>query len=103
MTRRLFGSAAVSASIAAAAAVVVLSPSLHAQNAAAPPLLVTAFGGQPHPYKAPRTPWGEPDIEGVDNTLPPRLTPRSRAVTLSGSWTRTSGRSRARGRRANAP
>ncbi len=32
---------------------------------AAPALVVTAFGGRPHAYKAPRTPWGEPDLQGV--------------------------------------
>jgi hypothetical protein len=32
---------------------------------AAPPLVVTAFGGQPHPYDTPRTPWGDPDLQGV--------------------------------------
>jgi hypothetical protein len=30
-----------------------------------PPLVITAFGGQPVTYKAPRTPWGEPDLQGV--------------------------------------
>ena len=30
-----------------------------------PPLVITAFGGQPVTYKAPRTPWGDPDLQGV--------------------------------------
>jgi hypothetical protein len=30
-----------------------------------PPLVITAFGGQPITYKAPRTPWGDPDLQGV--------------------------------------
>ena len=30
-----------------------------------PPLVITAFGGKPVDYKAPRTPWGEPDLQGV--------------------------------------
>jgi hypothetical protein len=30
-----------------------------------PPLVVTAFGGKPITYKAPRTPWGDPDLQGV--------------------------------------
>jgi hypothetical protein len=30
-----------------------------------PPLVVTAFGGKPFDYKAPRTPWGDPDLQGV--------------------------------------
>ena len=30
-----------------------------------PPLVVTAFGGKPFTYTAPRTPWGDPDLQGV--------------------------------------
>src|SRR5688572_16400704 len=30
-----------------------------------PPLVITAFGGKPMTYKAPRTPWGDPDLQGV--------------------------------------
>jgi hypothetical protein len=30
-----------------------------------PPLVITAFGGKPVDYKAPRTPWGDPDLQGV--------------------------------------
>jgi hypothetical protein len=30
-----------------------------------PPLVITAFGGQPVSYQAPRTPWGDPDLQGV--------------------------------------
>ena len=30
-----------------------------------PPMVVTAFGGKPVTYKAPRTPWGDPDLQGV--------------------------------------
>jgi len=30
-----------------------------------PPLVITAFGGKPVTYKAPRTPWGDPDLQGV--------------------------------------
>ena len=32
---------------------------------APPPLVITAFGGAPVDYKAPRTPWGDPDLQGV--------------------------------------
>jgi hypothetical protein len=34
-------------------------------RAAPPPLVVTAFGGKAVEYKAPRTPWGDPDLQGV--------------------------------------
>ncbi len=30
-----------------------------------PPLVITAFGGAPTTYTAPRTPWGDPDLQGV--------------------------------------
>jgi hypothetical protein len=30
-----------------------------------PPLVITATGGKPVTYKAPRTPWGDPDLQGV--------------------------------------
>jgi hypothetical protein len=36
-----------------------------AASPAPPPLVVTAFGGAPTTYKAPRTPWGDPDLQGV--------------------------------------
>ena len=35
------------------------------ERAAPPPLVITAFGGKPVDYKAPRTPWGDPDLQGV--------------------------------------
>ena len=37
------------------------------QSAAPPALVVTAYGGKPpaKPYVAPKTPWGEPDLQGV--------------------------------------
>jgi hypothetical protein len=36
-----------------------------AQGGANPPaLVVTAFGGHQPPYKMPRTPWGDPDLQG---------------------------------------
>jgi hypothetical protein len=35
------------------------------ERAPAPPLVITAFGGQAVDYRAPRTPWGDPDLQGV--------------------------------------
>ena len=36
------------------------------QDAAAPPLVITAFNGGPTPaYTVPKTPWGEPDLQGT--------------------------------------
>ena len=40
--------------------------SLSGQSRSTPPgLVVTALAGQPVEYKAPRTPWGDPDLQGV--------------------------------------
>jgi hypothetical protein len=37
-----------------------------AQGGTLPPaLVVTAFGGNQPPYKVPRTPWGDPDLQGA--------------------------------------
>jgi hypothetical protein len=36
-----------------------------AARSAPPPLVITATGGKPVDYKAPRTPWGDPDLQGV--------------------------------------
>lgn len=45
------------------------------QTAKAPPLVITAYnGGPPTPYTVPKTPWGDPDLQGVwssdDATMP---------------------------------
>src|SRR4051794_3792006 len=61
MTRRIrFGL------IAAFAVAGPLSLAVSGQNySTPPPLVITAFGGKPAPaYKAPMTPWGEPDLQG---------------------------------------
>jgi hypothetical protein len=40
--------------------------SVSGQSRPTPPgLVITAFGGKPVEYKAPRTPWGDPDLQGV--------------------------------------
>jgi hypothetical protein len=44
----------------------VASPTVSGQDRVQPPaLVITAFGGKPVSYKAPRTPWGDPDLQGV--------------------------------------
>jgi hypothetical protein len=40
-------------------------PIVGQERPAPPPLVITAFGGQPVDYVAPRTPWGDPDLQGV--------------------------------------
>src|SRR5262245_20789801 len=65
MTMRVF------ASLTAVAVVVTFvvasgSPlSGQAARPAPPALVITATGGKPVDYKAPRTPWGDPDLQGV--------------------------------------
>jgi hypothetical protein len=56
--------------VAAAAApivVVALAVPLAGQSSSAPPLVITAYGNHPpaRPYVTPKTPWGEPDLQGT--------------------------------------
>jgi hypothetical protein len=64
MITRIIGSACALAVLMSLS--VSLGPTVSGQERPAPPaLVVTAFGGQPVTYKAPRTPWGDPDLQGV--------------------------------------
>jgi hypothetical protein len=72
MRRRVLASLGAAATVTL---VVTASLPVSGQNSAAPPLVVTAFnGGAPIPYTVPRTPWGDPDLQGVwssdDATMP---------------------------------
>jgi hypothetical protein len=51
--------------VALAIAGATASVPVSGQGGAAPALVVTALGGGPSNYKAPRTPWGEPDLQGA--------------------------------------
>src|SRR5687768_3945924 len=64
MNRRLGGALGV---VTVGAAVVVATQlPMAGQSAPAPPLVITAFNGGPTPaYTVPRTPWGDPDLQGV--------------------------------------
>ena len=54
-----------------------------AQRAAAPPLVITAYnGGAPTPYTVPRTPWGDPDLQGVWSSDDTSGIPRERPKEL---------------------
>src|SRR5688572_19723595 len=64
MTRRILGSACVLMALVAFS--VSMDTPVSGQQPATPPaLVITAFGGAPVDYKAPRTPWGDPDLQGV--------------------------------------
>ena len=57
--------ALISAGFAIVIAVVASLP-LSGQSASAPPLVITAYNaGPPTAYNVPRTPWGDPDLQGV--------------------------------------
>jgi hypothetical protein len=61
MTMRALMSVAFAITIA-----VVASLPLAGQSASAPPLVVTSYNaGPPTPYNVPKTPWGDPDLQGV--------------------------------------
>src|SRR3712207_2597651 len=63
MTRRLVASFGLAVALAG----VALTPlQLSGQSAAAPPLVITAYNAGPaFDYTVPRTPWGDPDIQGT--------------------------------------
>src|SRR5687768_151826 len=64
MITRILGSAGVLAA-AVGLSVFVDTPLSGQERGTPPPLVITAFGGKPVDYKAPRTPWGDPDLQGV--------------------------------------
>src|SRR5262245_31562023 len=77
MTRRTLG---VLAAVAALFTMVTwTSSTIEGQGAGTPALVVTAFGGQPTDYRAPRTPWGDPDLQGVWSSDDMSNIPMSRA------------------------
>jgi hypothetical protein len=53
------------------------------QSSPAPPLVVTAYnGGPPIPYAVPRTPWGDPDLQGVWSSDDTAGIPRERPQNI---------------------
>ena len=78
MSRRVFLSL-FGAGVAITAATSIVT----AQRAAAPPLVITAYnGGTPAPYTVPRTPWGDPDLQGVWSSDDTSGIPRERPKEL---------------------
>jgi hypothetical protein len=69
-----------------AAAVAVATYSVSGQQHAAPPLVITAHNGGPAgSYTAPKTPWGEPDLQGVWSSDDTSGIPRERPRELGNS------------------
>ncbi|HEY9462000.1 MAG TPA: hypothetical protein VIR54_02865 [Vicinamibacterales bacterium] len=78
MSQRLFLSL-FGAGIAIMAATSIVT----GQRAAAPPLLITAYNNAtPTPYTVPRTPWGDPDLQGVWSSDDTSGIPRERPKEL---------------------
>jgi hypothetical protein len=78
----------VLASLAAASiATLVQSPLIAQQAGGPPPLVVTAYnGGPPIQYTAAKTPWGEPDLQGVWSSDDTSGIPMSRPQTATGLY-----------------
>jgi hypothetical protein len=70
MRRSLVGAAMTLAAVAGAWNLMSVPASGQAKATGAPPLVITAYGGETPKtrYVAPKTPWGEPDLEGVWST-----------------------------------
>ena len=71
----------------AGAVVAAASLTVSGQRPAAPPLVITAYnGGAPIPYTVPKTPWGDPDLQGVwssdDTSGIPRERPKELGTNL---------------------
>src|SRR5512138_238248 len=65
MTMRVLASVAAVSGIATVLVLESAPLSGQAARSAPPALVITAFGGKAVDYKAPRTPWGDPDLQGV--------------------------------------
>src|SRR5687768_10745766 len=84
MSKRLLVSIGLSAAIA-----LIASLPLQGQGSGvpAPPLVITAYnGGPPIPYTQARTPWGEPDLQGVWSSDDTSGIPMSRPQNATGLY-----------------
>jgi hypothetical protein len=78
MFTRALASLLVAVAIAALASLPVAG-----QGAPAPPLVITAYNaGPPTPYTVPKTPWGDPDLQGVWSSDDTSGIPMSRPANL---------------------
>ena len=80
MITRVLASLAVAAVIAFVGSLPVAGQST---SSSAPPLVITAYnGGPPGNYVTPKTPWGEPDLQGVWSSDDTEGIPRERPPAL---------------------
>jgi hypothetical protein len=78
MFTRVFASLSIAVAIASFASLPVLG-----QGTPAPPLVITAYNaGPPIPYTVPRTPWGDPDLQGVWSSDDTAGVPMARPIDL---------------------
>jgi len=72
------------APLATAALVALATVPASSQRTSAPPLVVTAYNGDPAPdFVSPRTPWGDPDLQGVWSSDDTGGIPRERPEELA--------------------
>ena len=95
MTRRLFAFPA--ALIAIIIFITLTAPPVATQNHRVPALVITAYNGAAHTnYVTPKTPWGEPDLQGVWSSDDTSGIPRERAAELGMRLYQTDGEFAAR-------
>ena len=81
MTRRLFAFSAIL--IAVITFITLTAPPVATQGTKVPALVITAYnGGSPTSYATPKTPWGEPDLQGVWSSNDTSGIPRERPAEL---------------------
>ena len=69
--------------VAAIAIASLATSTVSGQSAAAPPLVVTAYNNGPAiPYTVPKTPWGDPDLQGVWSSDDTQGIPMQRAQNV---------------------
>ena len=70
-----------------AIAIASLATTVSGQSVAAPPLVVTAYNNGPAiPYTVPKTPWGDPDLQGVWSSDDTQGIPMQRAQNVAGLY-----------------
>ncbi len=85
MTKR----ALITVGIATAIAIASLGTApILGQGASAPPLVITAYNGTApeKPYTAPKTPWGDPDLQGVWSSDDTQGIPMQRPQNITGLY-----------------
>jgi hypothetical protein len=85
MTKRALMAAGIATAIATASLGTV---SMSGQGGSAPALVVTAYNGTvpDKPYTAPKTPWGDPDLQGVWSSDDTQGIPMQRPQNISGLY-----------------